>query len=402
MPQHTVFIGYSRKDEKEKEALLSHLGVLECAGLIDLWGEDRLGAGTDWEQEISQAITQARVAILLISANFLTSAFILNRVIPALLKRYEDESLPVFPIIAKACAWEKVGWLQKMSVRPKSGKPVWSDGGHHVDEDLAIVAREVATIVQEPDHTQPMDIPVVVAAMTRHEANELVTGTVFDNPEVAPIEHTRFQEFRKALRDHRIDDLLPYYAESRDDWRPPSGQGSTIKQIILNIVERVNQECSETLGPSKIRPRFISEDFFSSDDATRLHIWQSHDWGSIIVADSISLFHPRLHKTLANSEMSSKEQVAVLILSPVNFSKISVNQLIEEKITERAFTRFNRNLDKLCEFGAGDLRTLQRWLFVILPEVANRLQKPRLYPANREVMRKMMGKKPHGMGPFIY
>lgn len=144
----SIFISYSHKDEQEKDELLSHLGVLQNAGLIDIWSDERIGAGEDWETEIDQAITKAKVAILLISANFLTSKFILQKEVPELLKRRDKEDLTVFPVIAKACAWKAVDWLTKMNVRPKNGKPVWSDAGSHVDEDLAVIAEEVAGIVK--------------------------------------------------------------------------------------------------------------------------------------------------------------------------------------------------------------------------------------------------------------
>jgi len=58
----------------------------------------------------------------------------------------------VFPVIARACAWKQVGWLIKMNVRPKNGKPVWSDNGSHVDDDLAIIAEEIAMIVNNKNN----------------------------------------------------------------------------------------------------------------------------------------------------------------------------------------------------------------------------------------------------------
>ena len=156
MTQPVVFISYSHNDEQEKDKLLSHLGVLQTGGLVELWNDDRIGAGADWEQEIREAITQARVAILLITANFLTSNFILREEVPTLLKRRQSEGLVVFPVIAKACAWRKVDWLTKMNVRPKNGSPVWGDYGSHVDEDLAVIAEEVATIIKRvDDYTGP-------------------------------------------------------------------------------------------------------------------------------------------------------------------------------------------------------------------------------------------------------
>jgi hypothetical protein len=47
----TVFVSYSHEDSREKDALLSHLGVLAGDDLInlDVWTDDRIPAGADWE-----------------------------------------------------------------------------------------------------------------------------------------------------------------------------------------------------------------------------------------------------------------------------------------------------------------------------------------------------------------
>ncbi len=143
----TVFVSYSHKDEVEKDALLKHLNILERIGLVDVWNDDQIGAGEAWEDKINQAIERADVAILLISANFLTSDFILNKEVPKLLDRRQREGLIIFPIISTACAWKSVEWLTKINVRPKNGKPVWGEG-RQIDQDLAAIAQEVAHIVK--------------------------------------------------------------------------------------------------------------------------------------------------------------------------------------------------------------------------------------------------------------
>jgi len=148
----TVFISYSHKDEAEKEALLVQLGVLQYGtGLIDLWCDDRIGGGEDWEKEISESMKRARIAILLISANFLTSRFILNNEMPKLLQRQKSEGLKIIPLIAKHCAWRNIEWLAKMNVRPKNGNPVWRENGIYADEELATIAEEVARIMKGAD-----------------------------------------------------------------------------------------------------------------------------------------------------------------------------------------------------------------------------------------------------------
>jgi hypothetical protein len=148
MTQSLVYISYSHKDEKEKDQLLSYLAVLERPGLVELWSDDRIGAGADWAMEISQAISRAAIAILLITDNFLKSNFILQSAVPSLLKRRQDEGLIIFPVIAKNCQWQTVDWLTRMNVRPKAGRAIWDDDGSHIDKDLSDITAEVDAILR--------------------------------------------------------------------------------------------------------------------------------------------------------------------------------------------------------------------------------------------------------------
>jgi serine/threonine protein kinase len=67
----TVFISYSHKDEKEKDELMAHLGILHHrAQAIEVWVDDQIEPGTDWTEEIERAISRAKVAILLVTSNF--------------------------------------------------------------------------------------------------------------------------------------------------------------------------------------------------------------------------------------------------------------------------------------------------------------------------------------------
>jgi hypothetical protein len=144
-----VFVSYSHADETEKNQLLTQLRVLELgAELLGLWSDDRIGGGDDWQAEIEEAMNAASVAILLVSANFLTSEFILGREVPELLRRREAEGLRVIPVIAKPCAWREVAWLRSMNCRPRDGRPVWREAGIHADEELARIAEEVARSVR--------------------------------------------------------------------------------------------------------------------------------------------------------------------------------------------------------------------------------------------------------------
>lgn len=148
MSKPTVFISYSHKDEAWKERLVSHLGVLQHEGLLDMWDDRRIGAGEDWYPEIQKAIDAASVAILLVSADFLTSKFILGEEVPRIMERREKEGLRIFPVIVRPCVWKQVKWLARMNLRPKDGRPVLGGSDFQIENDLAAIAEEVAGIIK--------------------------------------------------------------------------------------------------------------------------------------------------------------------------------------------------------------------------------------------------------------
>ena len=160
LPMPKIFISYSHKDEDWKDRLVTHLGVLRHQRLLDLWDDRRIAAGKDWHQEIQEAMATANVAILLVSANFLTSAFILNQEIPRLLERRDEEGVRIFPVIIKPCAWQMVDWLSRMQVRPTDGRPLSAGSEHQVDADLTAITTEVYQSLHLPEPSSSPSGPV--------------------------------------------------------------------------------------------------------------------------------------------------------------------------------------------------------------------------------------------------
>jgi hypothetical protein len=169
-----IFLSYSHKDEKEKNKLLSHLGVLQKTGKINVWSDDQVAAGADWLESINTAISRASIAILLITADYLNSDFILNIEVPNFLKKRQQEGLIVFPIVAKACAWKQVDWLAKMNLRPKNGRPIWGNKSGNIDKDLATIANEIALVAQTTQKLQ--------AQKTKNFSNDIQINYQFVHP----------------------------------------------------------------------------------------------------------------------------------------------------------------------------------------------------------------------------
>lgn len=102
-----VFVSYSHKDKEFLERMLVHLKPLEAAGLIDPWVDTRLRAGDRWKKQIETALQSASVAILLVSADFLASDFIVKNELPPMLSKAERDGTRIIPIILKHCRFSR-------------------------------------------------------------------------------------------------------------------------------------------------------------------------------------------------------------------------------------------------------------------------------------------------------
>jgi hypothetical protein len=101
--RNTVFISYSRSDKKWLDRLMVHLRPLVRDDKIKVWNDTMLKPGTKWKEEIDKVLKVAKVAILLVTADFLASDFIATDELPPLLKAAQDEGAVILPVIVSAC-----------------------------------------------------------------------------------------------------------------------------------------------------------------------------------------------------------------------------------------------------------------------------------------------------------
>lgn len=64
-------------------------------------------AGQKWKEEIQKALDNSKVAILIISTDFLASDFIQNDELPTLLKNAEQKGTVILPLIVSPCRFTK-------------------------------------------------------------------------------------------------------------------------------------------------------------------------------------------------------------------------------------------------------------------------------------------------------
>jgi hypothetical protein len=142
----TLFVSYSHQDEAWKDRVVRQLRVLATEGL-EVWDDRRIAAGAGWAEEIGQAIAACDVALLLISAAFLTSEFILGNEIPVLLQRRKAQGIRVIPVILSPCQWQRIPWLGALQARPKDGQPLSGMSKAKAEAALSALAGEIGDLL---------------------------------------------------------------------------------------------------------------------------------------------------------------------------------------------------------------------------------------------------------------
>jgi hypothetical protein len=116
-----VFISYSRNDSEWLERLQVHLKPLERIGTIVRWDDTLIKPGAKWQEELNRVLESAKVAVLLVSADFLASDFIAENELPPLLAAAEEKGTRILPVVVSPCLIERSETLsQFQAVNPPS------------------------------------------------------------------------------------------------------------------------------------------------------------------------------------------------------------------------------------------------------------------------------------------
>jgi hypothetical protein len=149
-----VFISYSHADARWLERLLVHLKPLHRDGLVDIWSDQRIRPGEVWRAEIVRSLNVAKVAVLLVSANFLASDFVMEVELPHLLSAAEQQGCRVLPLIVSPCRFEDTVVLGQYQAVNAPSRPLTGLGKNDQEKLLVQLSREIeAALPHHPDGT---------------------------------------------------------------------------------------------------------------------------------------------------------------------------------------------------------------------------------------------------------
>src|ERR1700730_10893208 len=123
-----IFYSYAHEDEHWRDELEKLLSALQQQELITGWHDRKIAGGKAWEHEIVTNMQDAQIILLLVSPDFMASAYIAKTEVPLAMERQENGTAYVIPIILRMVDY-KGAPFDKLQALPTDAKPAttWSN-----------------------------------------------------------------------------------------------------------------------------------------------------------------------------------------------------------------------------------------------------------------------------------
>lgn len=151
MTKSSVFISYSRADSEWLDLVNLYLKQLKHQHQFEFWDDTKIKPGDEWKKQIDENIAHSKVAILLVSANFLASEFINNEEVPEILKRAKSKGVKIFTVVLDICNFDEYSPLYKYNCINDPEMPLETMDKAEQQRLLVKLAREVREELHKND-----------------------------------------------------------------------------------------------------------------------------------------------------------------------------------------------------------------------------------------------------------
>ncbi len=125
---------------------------------LEVWDDSEIRPGDKWLEVIEAKLATARVALLLVSVNFLASEFVMRKEVPSLLRAAKDDGLPILWVSLSHCMWEHTSLRELQAALPPNQPLAELD---RVDQDNALktISLEIEKAMARQEASTQREMP---------------------------------------------------------------------------------------------------------------------------------------------------------------------------------------------------------------------------------------------------
>lgn len=140
-----LFYSYAPEDASLYAELEKHLTLLHRH--VAVWHAGGATAGSDASREAAKHLDEARIVVVLVTADYLSSDSLYFGELRRAMERHDTGEARVIPVILRHCDWE-IAPFAKLKPLPTGGKPVsvWLDKDDAWTDVAKGIRREIETL----------------------------------------------------------------------------------------------------------------------------------------------------------------------------------------------------------------------------------------------------------------
>jgi formylglycine-generating enzyme required for sulfatase activity len=281
-----IFISYSHQDEKWKDALQKQLRVFQLHADFPVWDDRQIDIGDTWLPRIEAAIAAAKVAILLISSDFLISEFVCRQEIPRFLQRRAADGLRVVPLVVEPCPWQAVGWLASLQGATKDNEPLsrhaWDS--YALKHELSQVALKVYHLLQESRAEEERQL----AAQNAEQARQAQLAREREQARLEAEQHVEQARLRKIAEEQARQEQIAREAKRQQDL----AAAAEAKRVEAAEAKQKVEQSKQQAPPQPQTVLDVQQANFGSSSPLKLGKWALLLAGLGLMGWGISVYEP--------------------------------------------------------------------------------------------------------------
>lgn len=227
--RNTVFISYTHANTDWLNRLKRHLKPLERDFSMVIWDDKKIQSGDKWRDKIGEAIASAKVAVLLVSPDFLSSDFIHSDELPPLLLAAEKEGAIILPLIVSPCRFSRTKSLSVFQAVNNPNRPLTAVSKNQQEKVLDELAQRIESALKDslPKNNNAGDSSPVFNISDKQQENKNSDRNEKKNAEAGSID--------------AAEQMLSNQKNPFDPWK------DDIDGTIIRINEAMNESSSSIL-----------------------------------------------------------------------------------------------------------------------------------------------------------